>query len=419
MKIKSSQFIKAVATLSFGTILAQSVSIVMSPLLTRLYTPEDFGIAAIFSAVLNAVAPAICGKYDVALVVAKRGTHAIQLIGISLYFTLGMFLLALGVFALFGQDVVELINAHSLGNWIYLVPFSIFVAGLLATLNAYANRFHDYKTISKSRILSSVFGVALSLLFGLISLPYGLLLSTIFVPLIVSFYFFIKYRKKISKNIFKPDVRKFVIACRYRAFPIYNSTTSMLDGITLAMPVFFLSTYYSESIVGYYGLMNRVAMLPIDFLSGAISQVNLKKVADLVNHKKPVWPYLKRLTIFLFLTVSPLMIVFMLYAPDIFEYIFGLQWRLAGEYLQILMPAIALKFVVSTISTTFGATGNNRLSALWKIIAFIVTLLVFLVVAPRATPSVMFTAILIMDLFLYAFYYILAWRSAVISVGIK
>ena len=109
---------------------------------------------------------------------------------------------------------------------------------------------------------------------------------------------------------------------------------------------------------------------------------------------------------------APLTITLMLYAPPLFSWIFGEEWGLAGVYLQILMPALALKFVVSTISTTFGATGHNRLGAIWKITAFVVTFAVLVIFAPQVDIVGIFVVLLLTDLALYGLYYSFAWYAA-------
>jgi len=143
-----------------------------------------------------------------------------------------------------------------------------------------------------------------------------------------------------------------------------------------------------------------------------VSQVNLKKVSDLVNKGKEVRPYLLKVTLLLIAIVTPVAVVIIIFAPTLFAWAFGEQWQVAGSYLQILMPALALRFVVSTVSTTFGATGNNRLGAVWKVTAFAVTLAVLFIAAPRVDAQGIFVVLMATDLVLYSFHYLLIWRAA-------
>lgn len=411
-RAQGSQFAQSVAVLSTGTLIAQVILISVSPVLTRLYTPADFGLAAIFAAVVGSLRPAICGKYEVAIVVSKTAAQGRQLLGVAFWVALSLSLVVFGAVCLFGDALIELVNANRLGDWILLVPLALFFAGVLAGLSYYSNSLLDYRIMSASKILAGLFGVLASVVFGLLGLDYGLLLSSILGTVAASLWLLYRYRRILDSGTLLWNRRKQVLFRRYLDFPIYNATSGLLDGVTLALPVFFLSRYFPEAVVGYYALMLRVAMAPLGFVSGAISQVHLKKVAGLVHHDQPIRPYLLKLTLTLIAIVSPLVLILMLFSPPIFAWVFGEEWRVGGTYLQILMPALALKFVVSTISSTFGATGHNRLGAVWKVTAFLVTLLVFSIFAPNVSVESMFYVILVTDLALYSFYYLLAWRAA-------
>lgn len=418
-RIQSSHFIRSVAMLGTGTILSQLIVVAASPILTRLYTPADFGLVALFAAVVGSITPAICGRYEVAVVVAKSVSQSKQLLGIAFLMALGLSMLAFVGVWYCGGLLVRLFNAERLGDWILLAPFALFLAGVLAGMNYYSNRMHEYRVISQSKILAALFGVVASVTFGLLGLHSGLLLSSVIATAAVSLWLLYRYNRILNRSLLLWNRRKRVLLLRYRDFPIYNASTGLLDGVRLALPVFFLSRYFPEAVVGYYALVLRVAMAPISFVSGAVSQVNLKKVADLVHQNQAVRPYLLRVTVMLLFIVSPLLVILILYAPPLFAWAFGEDWRVAGDYLQILMPSLALQFVVSTVSTTFGATGHNRLGAIWKITAFVVTFGVYLVFAPRVDVMGMFVAMMLTDLALYSFYYFLAWHAAGHPLGYR
>jgi O-antigen/teichoic acid export membrane protein len=411
-KAKQSDFLRSVAVLGTGTVLAQFITITASPILTRLYSPEDFGLAALFAAIITSITPAICGKYEVAIVVANKVTISRQLLGVAFNVALGVSLLALAAVLLFDRTIIGLLNAERLGRWLLLVPLMLMLTGLLTALKYYSNRINEYGVISNSKILLAIFAVASSLALGVAGFQAGLLVSTVLATGAVVGWLLYRHRSIPYRRISTWNRRSKLVAKRYRDFPLYNASTGLLDGLTQALPVFFLSSYFTETLVGYYALMLRVAAAPLSFVSAAVSQVNLKKVSDLVHQQQSVRRYLVKVTLLLVAIVSPLAIALILFSPGLFAWIFGEEWREAGSYLQILMPALAFRFVISTVSTTFGATGNNRLGAVWKVVAFLVTFVVLLIAAPRVEVYGIFVIILITDIILYSFYYALAWRAA-------
>jgi O-antigen/teichoic acid export membrane protein len=206
--------------------------------------------------------------------------------------------------------------------------------------------------------------------------------------------------------------QKKLLIYQYRDYPLYNGTTGFLNGLTLSLPVFFLSHYFPESIVGYFALVARVSRAPVSFISASVSQIHLKKVVDLVNEKKRIIPYLVKITTILTAIVFLPSLIIIIWAPKIFTVIFGENWIEAGKYAQILMPAIAVSFIVSTLSTTIGATNNSHLAAIWRITAFVTTLSVFSWFAPKGEIIPFLYAVLINDIVLYILFYFLILYAA-------
>jgi len=199
---------------------------------------------------------------------------------------------------------------------------------------------------------------------------------------------------------------------RYKDYPIFNGSSSLLDGITLSLPIFFLAHYFPESIVGYFALLLRVANAPLSFISASVSQVNLRKVVDLVNERREVTPHIYKLALLLIAIVSVPTVLLVLFAPELFAFIFGESWREAGVYSQILIPALAVRFVASTLSSTLGATRNNQYGALWKVIALFSTLVVFAWFAPKGDIKIFLYAALVNDVLLYILYFIFIVKAA-------
>ena len=129
-------FIKSVAILAGGTALAQAIPILASPVLTRLYTPEHFGTLAIFSALVSSLSPAVCGKYEVAMVLPRSDRQGVELLGVALWVTLILSAGFLFVIILFSSSIISLLKAHNLKGWLYLAPFALFLTGLMTAVTS-------------------------------------------------------------------------------------------------------------------------------------------------------------------------------------------------------------------------------------------------------------------------------------------
>lgn len=411
--LKKSQFIRNIATLATGSLFAQVIPILASPVLTRLYTPEDFGLFAIFIAIVSTITPAVCGKYEVAMVLPSSDKQGMQLLGIAIRIALFVSFSFFFIILLFNQSILNIINAPAFSGWIFLTPFAVLFTGIMLAMNYYANRSHGYKVMAQVKIYQSILVVLINVVLGILGFgEAGLLLGTFSGLFFASVFLTYKYRKSLSLDTFKWNNKKAFLMKRYKDFPIYNATSAMLDGFRVATPIFFLTNYFPDSIVGFYALVIRVGTAPLAFVSASVSQINLKKVVDLVNRDQKVQPYLLRVTVGLVLmSLFPTIILFF-FSEELFVILFGEKWRDAGVYMQILAPGLAVKFVASTLSSTLGATQNNQLGMIWKVTAFFVTIIVFMLFAPDGDIITLFYAIMIMDIVLYLFYYFIIWSVA-------
>lgn len=405
------QYLRSVGIVGIGTLFAQCITLLVSPILTRLYSPSDFGLAALFIALVASCSPGICGKYEVAVVISKSQSASKKLFGIglciNLFLSSTIFLLLLISF----DSIFSILNPN-LKDIILYAPFALFFVGLTNLLIAYANHLKQYKIISLSKVIFALTSAAVGVTFGIFGSSYGLVVASILSGLASCLWLITQYHDRATVAILRWSQRKYVLASRFRDLPCYNAPTALLDGLTLALPIFVLSHFFEESVVGYYALMVRVGMAPVSFLSSSVSQVNLKRVAELVNDGYDLRPYLLKIMVGLSIIILPLTIIFMTKGPWIFAWLFGHDWIVAGEYLKILMPALALKFVASSLSTTLTATGHNKLSAVWKVGAFVISASIYYIVAPNVEAEEMILVFLWTDLIVYGVYLALIWTAA-------
>ena len=67
--IYKSDFLKYTLVLVSGTVLAQLIPILLQPILRRIYTPEQFGLFAVYSSIFSMLVVVAAGKYETTIVV--------------------------------------------------------------------------------------------------------------------------------------------------------------------------------------------------------------------------------------------------------------------------------------------------------------------------------------------------------------
>ncbi|NBX36593.1 MAG: hypothetical protein EBR10_05145 [Planctomycetes bacterium] len=409
----SRRLLGSVITLAVGSGLAQLVMLAFAPLLSRLYTPADYACQTVFLTIVGTVLPFVCAKYEVAIVVAGTERHAVALRTLSLRIAIGVSMALAAIVVVLRQPIETLVHGEALGRWLYAVPVAVLMGAVALIDRHMANRCGEYAVISRFLLLQALLSCALNLALGWQGMGAdGLLVANVVSVTIGTAWLSWRMRSLYSGGSPPKTWSLRAVARKYRSFPLYNASSSVLDSLTLALPVFFLARLTDSDTVGQYGFLMRFAQAPLALVSGAVTQVHLKHVADMVRAGVPVRPYLARITAILAGLVAVPTLCAMLWGGPLFAWTFGQRWQTAGEYLAILMPSLALQFVVSTLSPTCGATGNNRVAALWKALSFVVTLGMFLAVAPLLDTRALLWAIASTNVALYVLYYLAIWYAA-------
>ena len=145
-----SEFSKNVLTLVTGTTIAQAIPIAISPILTRIYTPEDFGVLALFISITTILGTIANGRYELAIVLPKRDNNALELTALSIIITMGFSLLLVILVILFHDSLLSYLNNDRFSFWLYLIPLSVLLFSLFNILNYYHTRKKEYKTIQNN-----------------------------------------------------------------------------------------------------------------------------------------------------------------------------------------------------------------------------------------------------------------------------
>jgi len=390
-------FLRSVATLAGGTALAQAIPILSSPILTRLYTPENFGVLAVFTAIVSSFAPAVCGKYEIAMVLPRNHKQGIELLGIAMWFAFVLSLLFFLIIMFFSNSILSILKAQNLSGWIYLAPIFLFLTGLMTAMNYFANRQQDYGIMARSKMVRALAAALISIILGILGFGVsGLLFGLITGLLFTVGYLFYVYHDHFTQSLLRLNQSKLTLFKKYKDYPLFNATSGLLNGITMAMPVFFLTYYFTGDIVGYFALVSRVIETPLSFISPSVSQVNLKTIVDLVNKGQSdgVFSYLLKLALSLLAIAFLPALILAIYAPDLCLILFGDNWRTAGVYIQILIPAFIVRFIVISISSTFGALNKNTFAFSKRVFSFVMGIVIYFFIGRNVVNPVYFVVLI-------------------------
>jgi O-antigen/teichoic acid export membrane protein len=351
-----------------GSIAAQIIPLIFSPVLSRIYSPEQFGLFSTISVSSGMLGIAACLRYEHAIILPENNLIAEKIasgaIRISLIIAVALFLILL----FFSDVLASKLNFHSNHRYLLTIPMIFFCMGIFQTGTYWLIRKKAFKRNAFAKIVQTLSITFISLIAGFFFRQTGLIIGFTGGWMILSA--FTAYQiKKEKLNIFSQQADAIVSALkRYREFPILNLLPALMNAIASSLPVFFISSYYNQEITGLYNQTRMVVLAPISLITLSLSQIYLEHIAVKVRNKETIQPTLKSIISKLLLISGILFILSLTLAPMLFEWVFGKTWRMSGVFLQILIFSYAIQFVVSPLSNILIALNRIKLASIWPVI---------------------------------------------------
>ncbi len=341
--IASSDFAKNVATLFTGTAIAQALTIAVSVLLSRLYTPAEFGDYALYISIVAGVSIVICGRFELAIILPKEDDEALKIVNLALVLS---FLFSF----LFLMIVIVLILIGKVSLVFILAPISSFLIGNFQVLNNYFLRKKAFKTISRGRIFAALSNSILSLLFGIVGVTkLGLIFSHSLSSLFTNFTF-TAYLNTLSLSFKSKMVDLKQTFKKYNDFIKYNALQALSDMLVINGIFYVIPLFYEKYILGLFSFAIRILQAPMSLIGSSIAQVFFQEAAknknENISNKHLVLSTIKKSA----LIILPMPIIMLIFGPSIFAITFGEKWRMSGELARMLSIWIYFDFIRATIS---------------------------------------------------------------------
>lgn len=351
------RFARAVALLVGGTALGQVVVAFASPILARLYTPEEFGVLAVYSSLVATVTVVSSFRYEQAIPLPKEEAAAINLLVVSL-FALLIVAVATGLFLLFAADYFLVgLGMPGLRDYLWLVPLGVIGNGFYQVLNYWAVRRQDFTAIARTRVARDLAKVSIQVGGGLANLGvWGLLLGYL-TGAFAGNALLARRGWRTDKHLLRGHVNwgaMVTVAKRYIRFPLFSTWAALFNVLGWQLPIVFLAAMYGPKAAGWFSLGHAVLAVPLNMVIESVAQVYLAEAARLVRENPKA---LKRLFLTILLRLSLVgalpLFAFSLVAPFVFPLVFGPAWERAGQYVQVLGAMYGVRLVVTPLAPTF------------------------------------------------------------------
>lgn len=355
--------VRNVAILTSGTTIAQTVVVLAAPVLTRLYSPNDFGLFAIYVGVIAVFSSVSSLRYELAIPLPEVDDDAAALVVLSLTCVLCVASFITVILLFFGEMVSVKLNAEALTSYLWLIPVGIVLAGAYQVFSYWHIRTKGFSILAQTKVAQSIGGVSMQLLgygMGPVALLFGQVASqaTGLTWLVRSAY---QRRQGLFKGICVNQVR--AQARRYRRFPLYSSWGGLFNVAGANLPPILFAALFSPAVAGLYALANRVLSMPMSLVGSAIGQVYFSKAAE-ARRDGSIGNLVSKVHDKLAQIAMPPVLFLVFVAPEMFSFIFGSEWRQAGIFVQWLTPMLYFQFIFAPIGQTLVVMERQELGTL-------------------------------------------------------
>ena len=370
-RIWKSSSARNVGKLLSANVFAQLLGILVYPILTRMYAPEEFALLSLFTSILGVAVLVATGEYQYAIVLPKEEEKAralVKLSGTIMLVVVGVFCLSLP----FSSSIVSLFHAPELAHWWWAMPLSVAVIGSWNILNYWYIRRKAFTRISGYQVSQSALSAGAKIGLGALGqLHGGMILASVMAPLLsILISIGLAWKKHLSELFSSPATPMKEVAREYANFPKYNLPHALVNSLAQAMPVWLLTPVFGLKEVGMFSLAMMASYVPLSIIARACYQVLFQKVSVLVQDRQPITSVLRQ---FMF-GMSAVLLVGMgaIYwvMPQLVTFLFGTEWLESASIIRALYPYLVLTPICGTICFLSDVFGKQK-AALWMEAAYV------------------------------------------------
>ena len=352
-------FLKNAATLISGNVWAQLISLLSYFVLTRIFTPEDFGLYNIFFSYIEILIILSTCKFELSIVVAKTDRQAAVLARLAL--RLNAIVSAVILTAIIFIHYVFHRIPLSVG---LLIPPMVFFCGTTRVYTFIFNRYSQFKQIAISEVATSTTGflaklaLAFSSLLHFIGLPLGTVLGKAAgnINYLLRLRKLPQYQQAKSESVTNSEMRQAALSSKN--FPLYVMPKDFLNSFSNNLPFIWLALYFDDALVGIFSLALTFTFRPVNILNNAFEKLLYVRTSERVKSRLPIGADIRKFILILNAIAFPIAVIGFFFAEPIFTLCFGAKWAGIGYYVRCLLPWVyimltstSLMFISNVFST--------------------------------------------------------------------
>ena len=360
-KIWKSTSARNIGKLLSANVIAQVMGLLIYPILTRMYSPEDFGLMNLFLSIGSILVLLSTSEYQSSILLPSDDKEAA---GVS---KVGLLLLGGWIFVIilslpFSGHIAKLFDAPSLASYYWLLIPYVAVMGGWAIYNSWLMRHREFGRISAYQVNQSVTGVLTKLIFGWAGwLRSGLILSSVLAPIVALGTSILRSREAFRELCQPSGYNLRELAHRYRRFPLYSMPRSLVNTLSGNLPALILTPYFGLNLLGFFAMAITLAFRPISMITSSMYQVLFERVAQKVRDGESVWGNLSKRWLMMAVTVIPGMVVLGFMMPWLVRFLLGTGWEQTATLIQYMLPWVTCVLLIAPLAFIGDVFGKQKL----------------------------------------------------------
>ncbi|HEX5420141.1 MAG TPA: lipopolysaccharide biosynthesis protein [Gammaproteobacteria bacterium] len=372
-RLRRSHFWGAVGVVAGGSAFAQALSLLAAPILTRLYTPAEYGVFGLYLSIQWMLLVVSTARYELAVPLPEDDGDAAQLLAVALSFALAVsLLLGLGI-AVAGGGLLAGTPAAALGPYLWFVPIASFFIAAYQCMIYWTMRQRAFGTAARTRLIQGAGRTTTQLVLGAAGVgPLGLMLGDAIgrgggAGGLVRAAF--RSAGPAIRSVSLAGMLR--LARAYRRFAAFTSASALLETGAMQLPPLLLSGAFSIEAAGWYSLAQQVIFLPVGLIADSVTQVYSGEAPKAAREGPASLRrvFLKTARGLALLAIVPALLL-ALAAPFAFSLVFGHNWAEAGLFARLMAPVFFCYFVVWPLAYTLNILGEVRVLLLWNSLRF-------------------------------------------------
>ncbi|MGG6309521.1 lipopolysaccharide biosynthesis protein [Paenibacillus macerans] len=376
-KLKNDGFLRNVFVLASGTVISQVIVLATLPILTRLYSPTEYGTYSMYLSIIGILLMVISFSYENAITLPEDDRTASSVLSLSLRICIGVSIASgIGIHIL-EEPLSAWMHESYLTHYYLFFIISLFGAGFYQILNYWSVRKKYFKQLARTKYTQSISQVSSQIGLSLFHLgPLGLIIGDIvgrFGGLLPQWKLWRRDVKSQEITSGWADLKE--SAYRYRRFPILSMAAGLLNSVVLYVPTILLASFYGPQVAGWFALCQRILGSPMTLIMTSVRNVYLSESADhMINNPHRMYPLFRKTVRNVFLVGALIILAIVSIGPYLFSFLFGEEWARSGSFIRILSVMYLSQFVANSVGSTIDVMERQDLHLYREIIRTILIL---------------------------------------------